>query len=166
MSTATAISKLPRSEVRGPVIGVTCARCGTGDCIAYPGKDDGSPTTVCPRCSSPLAEELLRASAVRQGDPVGEVRVFPAPADPMAEYKAWAAELPGWAREDLEAAWHASADGSDCTAHFGYTEHGETAYFDGGPKPSYALAILFDRENFEAGRDCVLPWEPVRAGAA
>ncbi len=155
---------LTQEEVRSPVTGVTCARCGADNCIAYPGKDDGSPTTVCPTCSTPVAEALLRAAAIQQGDPVSEARVFPAPADSMAEYKAWATELPDWAREDLGAAWHASEDGTDCTGHFGYTENGQTAYVD--HKPSYALAILFDRQNFEAGRDCVLPWEPIEAGAA
>jgi hypothetical protein len=149
---------LTREEARAPITGVTCARCGAGGCIAYQGKDDGSPSMVCPRCSTPVVEEILRAAAVQQGDPVGEARVFPAPADPMAEYKSWAAELPDWAREDLEAAWHACEDGSDCTAHFGYTEDGQTGYFEGGPRPSYALSILFDRENFAAGREHVLPW--------
>jgi hypothetical protein len=147
-----------------PITGVTCAGCGAENCVIYPG-EAGARTTVCPNCSSSVAEELLCTAAERDGFKLG-ARVFPPPADPLAEYRAWEAELPDWAREDLEAAWHASADGSDCTGHFGCTEDGQVAYLDGGPKPSYALAILFDRENFAAGRDHVLPWVDDREAVA
>src|SRR5215207_4756916 len=106
-----------------PITGITCGACGAENCVIYPG-EPGARTTVCPKCSAPVAEELLRAAAERDGFEVGP-RVFPIPADPLAEYRAWEAELPDWAREDLAVAWHASADGSDCTGHFGCTEDGQ-----------------------------------------
>jgi hypothetical protein len=150
-----------------PVEDVTCATatCGTGGCLIYP--DVGQPSTVCPNCSAPAVESFLRFAAERspEGFKLKAVRVFPEPEpshdDLFGRMQKYATELADWEREELEVGWHATADGSNCTGEFGYTDDGGVAYFEGGPKPSYALAMLFDFENFMRGADTALAWEAV-----
>lgn len=161
-----------------PLEDVTCAQCGDGDCLLYPtvdvagsGSKKHQPTTVCPNCSTPASEALLRFAAERHSDrfELKAVRVFPEAQpddrDPFARMQKFASEISDWEREALEVGWHATADGSNCTGEFGYTQDGGVAYFDGGPKPSYALAMLFDFENFMRGTDTALDWEAVVTSA-
>jgi len=159
-----------------PIEDVTCGQCGHATCLLYPaidrpsgGPKEHQPTTVCPNCSTPSSEALLRFAAERDSDrfELKPVRVFPEPRpdddDLFGRMQRFACEISGWEREALEAGWHAMVDGSDCTGEFGCTEDGGPAYFDGGPKPSYALAMLFDFENFMRGADTALDWASVTA---
>jgi len=155
-----------------PLEDVTCAQCGNENCLLYPAVDGhGSkkhqPTTICPDCSTPASEALLRFLAERDSDDfeLKAIRVFPdtqpGDEDVFARMQKFATELADGEREALEIGWHATAKGSNCTGEFGCAEDGGVAYFDGGPKPSYALAMLFDFENFMRGADTALDWASV-----
>jgi hypothetical protein len=123
------------------------------------------PSTVCPNCSTSAAESLLRFAAERCKEPFSlkPVRVFaePAPDDLFGRMQKFAGELDEDERKALEIGWHAIEGGSDCTGEFGCTDDGGVAYFDGGPKPSFALAMLFDFENFMRGAATALDWAAV-----
>lgn len=148
-----------------PIEGLTCGGCGADGCLAYPAIETEGvrqhPTTICPNCSTPAIEDYLRFAAERGAErfQLKPIRAFATPAGPLAHYEALVDQLGDFDRKNLEVAWHATEGGSNCTAEFGYTDDGQTGYFEGGPKPSFALALLFDFENFMAGRDSAMPWE-------
>lgn len=151
-----------------PIEDVTCAKCGFGGCLLYPAQDQKSgaaaefcPTIACPNCSTPEIEDFLRFASEQQGFRLKPTTVFGCPpVGPLAQFQEIVDQADAWILEALEGAWHATADGSNCTGEFGYTENGETAYFEGGPKPSYALAMLFDFEHFmRTGGESALPWQ-------
>lgn len=152
-----------------PVEGITCGRCGSRDCLAYPAIEDAAQhaTTVCPNCSEPAIESYLRFAAERGRErfDLKPIRVFPEPEpepdpdDLFGRMQKYATELCDWERENLEVGWNAAADGSNCTGEFGCTDDGRIAYFEDGPQPSYALAMLFDFENFMRGAETALDWE-------
>lgn len=68
-----------------PLEDCTCGVCGTGGCLLYPDprpRDEwGSatehrPSLVCPKCSTRLSEEVMRACAIANGFALKPVTVF------------------------------------------------------------------------------------------
>jgi len=158
-----------------PVEDVTCGVCGHGGCLLYPlpDKEEGAPqkhrpSTICPNCSTAATEDFLRFAAERNGFSLNPVTVFDLrPTGLMAQMQRFAKEADEETLKALEIAWHATPDGSNCTADFGCTETGETTYFDDGPKPSYTLAMLFDFEHFmRTGGQSALSWQDSLAAPA
>lgn len=153
-----------------PITGVTCGSCGRDDCVMYPDQERNAkatynptahrPTTICPSCSTPADESLLRFLCHRDGLKLGPASVFGAirPA-PVAEMQA---KLDAADDEDivatLEECWQASEDGSDYTSDFERGEDGRLIFYDDGPRPSHALALLFDLERHMRGESTALVW--------
>lgn len=157
-----------------PITGVTCGKCGADDCVMYPDRtrnakahhapESHRPTTICPICSPRGAESLLRFLCHQDGIKLGGVSVFGvARPAPVAEMQA---KLDAAADQEivatLEECWQASADGSDYTSDFERGDDGRLIFYDDGPRPSHALALLFDAERHMRGESTALVWSESR----
>jgi hypothetical protein len=155
------------AELSFPIEDVTCASCGRDDCLMYPdpGDDTGAPqtnrpSTICPGCSTPTAESYLRFATHRQGLRLKPVSIFvPARPAPIAEMQSKLDEAGDPSiLEALEESWQAKDGGSDLTTDFERGDDGRLIFYDGGPRPSHALALLFDLERHLQGESTVLRW--------
>jgi hypothetical protein len=155
-----------------PMEDVTCAACGTGGCLMYPdpSKDDRAPevhrpSTVCPNCSTSGVESYLRFAAEHKGFTLKPISVFgvtrPGPVQRMQNLLDKAEPE---CKVALEECWGAIEGGSDWTSDFESGGDGRVRYKDDGPRPSFALALLFDVERHMRGESTALVWTEEPAG--
>lgn len=153
-----------------PIEDVRCGVCESARCLMYPdpGEDDGAPqehrpSTVCPRCSTPTVEAYLRHAAEHKGFRLKPVSVFgvtrPVPVQRMQDLlDQGTAEQSARCKAALAESWEATDGGSDWTTDFERGEDGRLIYHDGGARPSYALALLFDLERHMREESTALSW--------
>lgn len=153
---------------------MTCGKCGA-EGLGYPELEadpPGQPTMICPNCSTRAAESLLRFRIDREGlhklngkSVLGTARPYLVQdMQDMLDRGTEAQRAECIAA--LAGSWEAVEDGTDYTIDFERGKDGRLTFYEDGPRPSYALALLFDYERFMRGESTALLWEDPTATEA